>query len=267
MEKDQAKKMADCFSTLQAAYASFAAGEEGAEDKLHEAHAAHLKSIQTHLGDKSFTAYLDPKPGMAGEGNPHATALPDEETPEFAAGPDGASAGSDVTKLADGTLDPNGDLVGERGEFSATDTQEGFSNKLNSLVKKIDKLTVINSALQGKLARQDFMAECDGLRKQGFQLPKQDVLDAMWQDCFASSTPKGALGNFAKLLRNFPRLDSPADAGQIFSARDALAPKRGEAEESVEDMLRDISNATGRSYSAEDVKIGAMFSRSLGIAS
>lgn len=261
MERDHAKKMAECFSALGAAYTSYASGEEGAEAKLHEAHAAHLKGLQAHLGDKSFGAYLEPEGGMAGEGNPHATALPEEGTEEYAAGPDGASAGSDETNLAASTLDPHGNPA-TQGDFSAADPNNPLAKKMGEMMKKIDHLTKLNAAFAGKQARMDFSAECDTLRKEGYQLPKQAELEAHWQDCFASSNPKQSLSNFGKLLRTFPKLASPADAGQIFSAADSAAPNK-DAEESMESILAEISNVTGRSYSADDMKIGAMFTKGI----
>lgn len=267
MEKDHAKKMAECFSALGSAYASYATGEEGADQKLHEALTTHMKPLHSHLQDhKSEFAGFVGDENEEGKDPLSAGAIPGGDYTTTETGiPVGGSAETELAEEPENPLQENKSPSASLSSIDFSDAgalasaYKSITGKVGDLTKKIDKLMTINSALQGKLARNDFHAECDGLRKENYQLPEQTILDEQWENCFSSGNPKKALDSLRKLMRTYPKVESPADfnAGNpIFGMEGAKPVRSNSRKETTDEILDELHQNTGHSFSESDVKIG-----------
>ena len=274
LNKDKARRMAECFSSLGASYASYAAGEDGADDKMAEAHKQHVPTFQDAMKDPEFGAYLgDLGGGMAGketqQGNEHADAMPDPDAGEFSTGPHG---GSDITELpTKEDLSLNGEATQNRDEFAAhadNPVVASLLQRLDRITEKAGKMATVMSAMSGKMARYEFSSHCENLRKKGYRLPDQKALFPMLEGCYSAADPKSAVKAFYSLLETYPKDESRADFGVTLglqgqtpvaqSAGSAATPK------TYDSIAREISEATGRDFSGDDVKIGEIFSRGMG---
>ena len=275
---DKARKMAECFSSLGACYASYAAGEDGADAKMAEAHQMHGPALAGAMKDPDFGAYLgEMGGGTAGQpGAQHADAMPE---PDASAS---YSEGSAETEIPEETLAINGKAngnLGDRSDFSSEDFASGdIEARFNKLLGKVNQLAQINGKLaqavnvyKSRSARHEFHAECDALRKKGHALVDQKEIDPMWENCFSAADPKKAVSNLmAFLVKTSPKGESAADFG-VSLGMDGMTPvaqqPRKQAGYTHESLAREMSEDLGKDFSSQDVAFAEIFTKGLGTLS
>lgn len=243
MDRERAKQMADCYSAYSAALASFAAGEEGAEDKMKEFHATHGANL------KGYAAEMDPAGDLSEVNKP---------VPGGAYG--AAEGGSEETELPESP---------ELTEAGTTHNSDQFSAEAHAAIQQRDtlirKLTQLNQTLVGRQVRGDYEKRRDALLKDGHQFDAGEA-DKMFEACAEAKNPAGALERLFGFLAKTPRRESLAGIGTVFGAEASQPPARpgeGKAELSEQELnqtLEEMYNATGKNYDANDWKLGSAFS-------
>lgn len=207
MDATQAKDMADCYSALSAAHASFAAGEEGADAKLEEAEKKHKDCLAKYAApeaDPNPQADPEPEKEMEKEEAVASYSVGEITGEQFAADPVGAFAALQ-TSLA-GVLKENAQLRTERAAAATKAKKDA--------------------------GRATFATFCADLHEKGhiFDDAKANVMFD------AAGDNEGMLKALSDMLKASPTKQEtgPADLNSIFSADEIAktvpdAPKKPEA--------------------------------------
>lgn len=215
MDRNRAVKAQPLLQALAIAAAALAAGEPGAEAKFAEA----KNNYNTEFG----------------------TELP---LPEGSGG--GVSGGSgefttDVNRADDGNLSFAAD---PEAAFNA------LNSKVDTLVSSNRKLTILNAALQGKMARDEFSAQLKDLAAEGYQF---DSAAAM-QQFEASAGNKPLIAGIINLIKSSPKKTAPSQQPVVFGANSAGQEAVTEDTDFAA-VAADMSKTMGRNYTVEEVKL------------
>lgn len=287
------KTKSECYAAMAHAYASKEAGEPDADAKVEE---AKKMFAALGDGGDDVTSAPPPAPpapddnaGGDTAGNPApqfeadfaglegldpaGDAAGGEQTPEAGGGAGGAPAFSAETQLPEEPkLTGNNATLPQKLDFAAQAT-ETFVNDPVAAFQQVAKLAQTiagqNAMLQKKvfaaetrerqatnrLRTTEFVNEVNALRKSGRILPDNKVLEAQFKQCFSSANPGEAIKGLISFLKAIPAgqtrsstslFDSTA-ANRDFSADDA---------ESIADVVREMRDLTGKTFSADMVKAG-----------
>ena len=259
--------MSDAYSGCAAAFASMTSGEPGADAKVQE---AMKKQDDCYAAAESELGTENPFKKMS--------------APAFAAAPDAIPAVSDFepdTEVAEpqaakmnvppatpmATAPPSATPNFEADPAGAFSAMEG-ENKI--LKTQVAKLTALTNGLIGHNLRQEFTAQVDGLKRDGHILPDAAEVEEMFSVCTTSAKPKEGITKLVNMLRKMPKKESPAGAGQIFSAADAQnAPARKDAPvaQTPADRAKQIKRISDamhqQNFSAADYDLGARIAENL----
>lgn len=232
IDKTRAKEMADCYASYGAALASYAAGEEGAEHKLEEARGIHGANLIPYAAE--LNPVEDKLPGGA-----------------YEAGPEG---GSNATELAEARLPDTTTATPNKAEFSAEDGRR-LQEENRSIMKRL-------LMLSGRMVRSEYEKKRDELRAAGHQFDAESH-DKMFEACTDSKNPAEALKRLYNLMEKSPKKESLAAIGTVFGAEASQRQKAAEdaplSEKELADTLEQMYQATGKTYSANDLQLGNAF--------
>jgi hypothetical protein len=239
MTKEKAKEMADCYAAYGAALASFAAGEPDGEHKFNE--------VREKFGSKVKQ--------FAAEDGPPETQMPGGAFASHEGG------GSEETELPAESLS-EGEEPPHESEFSA----ENFSalqQQVSSLTRRLSVVEKAKAALAGRLVKSEYEKKRDELLSGGHQFDAA-AADLMFSNVSDSRNPVESLKRLYAFLEKTPKRDSLSAVGQVFGADAAVRPgSNGQpaqmTEKEIGALQDEIYNATGRSYTAEELKLGEVF--------
>lgn len=223
MDKSQAKEMAECFSALSAAHASFAAGEEGADSKLKEAQEAHDACKAKYSTTAEPTTEDEPTETPSEE--MATTYSVGEVTPEQMA------------------ADPTGVLLAFQSEIHRLSTKSKQQEAVQAAAL---------AATKKATARKTFDKFLGDLHGKGHVFDDTEAV-AMFEAAGDDTARMTALSSFLKKTPT-KKETGPADIAAIFSAED-VAPGQIK-KDPVTDKPAPF-NASSLSFSSEAAEAGA----------
>lgn len=227
------KKRLEYAAKISAAYAACTSGAEDGEDKMNEA----FEAYEADGGSDTCPPGEMPTTDHGGHTNGGGTAAPGTDAGEmYDAGPD--------LSFEDHPAEA----------FAALQRQ----NK--QLADRVTKLSTVAQAAVGKAAKLEFSAYCDGLKRDGYQLPAPEVIDEQFSACLEAKEPPKAVERLRKLLKTYPRTDlseQPAMFGA--NAAGALGSTKKNPARKTDAEVFDIAADMGlQDFSSDDAKWAAV---------